>query len=163
MNKHKNQQIKTNEKIWLIPQNNKYITINNKYITSVDKTTIPSNSNQKINRIIVRRPIDNTDNKTTDNQFINQLMGTLMNGGSNLSGITNIDTIVNPKKEGNTEEIIVKKIDRVNLIYLDEKPKNLNDLLELCKKISVEYDPEKYYNIDLKILKKFHENVHGRQ
>ena len=151
MNKHNNQKIKPNEKIWLIPQNNKYITINNKYITPLDKSSIPSNTNQKINRIIVRRPIDNSDTKISDTQFINQLMGPLMNGCNYLlpknSGL-------NPKKEQTEQEIIVKKIDRENLIYLDEKPKNLNDLLELCKKISVEYDPEKYYNIDLKILKK---------
>lgn len=154
MNKHNNQKIKPNEKIWLIPQNNKYITINNKYITSLDKTNIPSNTNQKINRIVVRRPIDNSDTKISDNQFINQLMGTLMNGGNNLLPTNNINNGIYPKKEETEKEIIVKKIDRENLIYLDEKPKNLNDLLELCKKISVEYDSEKYYNIDLKILKK---------
>jgi stage V sporulation protein K len=152
MNKNNNQQIKSNDKIWLIPQNNKYITINNKYITPTNQTNIP-NTPQKINRIVVRRPVDNGENnKTTDDQFINQLMGTLLNGGNNL--FTNNIGLVTKKKEEVNTEIIVKKIDRENLIYLDEKPKNLIDLLELCKKISNEYDPEKYYNIDLKILKK---------
>jgi len=155
MNKHKNQHIKTNDKIWLIPQNNKYITINNKYITPSNNT--PSNINPKINRIVVRRPIDNSENnKTNDSQYINQLMGTLLNGGgNNMFTTTNIkNEKIQKKKEQEDKEIIVKKIDKKNLIYLDEKPKNLNDLLELCKKISIDYDPEKYYNLDLKILKK---------
>jgi len=134
MNKHKNQHIKTNDKIWLIPQNNKYITINNKYITPSNNT--PSNINPKINRIVVRRPIDNSENnKTNDSQYINQLMGTLLNGGgNNMFTTTNImNDMIPKKKEQEDKEIIVKKIDKKNLIYLDEKPKNLNDLLELCK------------------------------
>ena len=155
-NRNKYHELNNGEKFMLIPQNNKYINIYHNHPIS---QTPEKNKELSKTRIIVRKPGSQKEsNKETNNEdeFIGQLFGSLFSGiGSSSNGLDilkSLDTQKNSKKK-EEEEIVVPIIDREKLKFIDEKPKTLEDLLELSKTVDIKYNIEEYYNFDLKKLK----------
>lgn len=155
-NRNKYPELNSGEKFMLIPQNNKYINIyhNHPIIQTPEK-----NKELSKTRIIVRKPpIQKESTKETNNEdeFIGQLFGSLFNnigiGNNGLDILKSMDTQKNSKKK-EEEEIVVPIIDRDKLKFIEEKPKTLDELLELSKTVDTKYNIDEYYNFDLKKLK----------
>jgi SpoVK/Ycf46/Vps4 family AAA+-type ATPase len=157
-------ELNSNEKFILVPQQNKYITIYHNHlqpnppIINNDKNN-DKNKDITKTRIIVRKPKENDGIKEgggNEDEFLSQLFGSLFNGVTpgvnNLDPLKSSDNLKNQKKI-QQEEIVVPIIDRDKLKFIEEKPKTLDDLLELSIDIEKKYDIEEYYNFDLKKLK----------
>ena len=155
-NGNKYTEINSSDKFVLIPQNNKYINIYHNHPTP---SLIDKNKELSKTRIVVKKPINMKDsdiNKSgqNDDDFINQLFGSIFSGiGTNnyyevLKSKDNLNQPIKPKQEE-----VVSIIDREKLLFIDEKPESLDDLIELCKIIEVKYKIDDYYNFDLKKLK----------
>jgi len=151
-------EINSSDKFLLIPQNNKYINIyhNHPMIPTIDK-----NKEMTKTRIVVKKPIHMKDTDpgkpiNNDDEFIGQLFGSLFSGittnNLNLPNIKPKETI-NSSLKTNNDEVIISVIDREKLLFIDEKPESLDDLLDLCKIIESKYKIDDYYNFDLKKLK----------
>jgi len=156
-NKNKYTEINSHDKFLLIPQNNKYINI---YHNHPIGQSLDTNKDLTKTRIVVRKPMnmkENDVNKSgqTEDQFINQLFGSIFSGigGNNNVDILKTNDIVNQNVKKINEEIVVTNIDREKLLFIEEKPESLDDLLELCKIIETKYNINDYYNFDLKKLK----------
>jgi SpoVK/Ycf46/Vps4 family AAA+-type ATPase len=158
--------------IVLVPQYNKYISIFN---NNTPKAGLLANNQRelqpnptmtsipKITKIVVKRP-NNADNDNiesiNDDNIISNLISNILSGNSSLpiehnynfkSSILNKSQILNPNQNTNKtiEEIIIPKIDYDNMIFLDEKPKNIDDLLIIIHNIGNKYSLDKYYNLDI--------------
>ena len=154
-NKNKFTEINNDDKFMLIPQNNKYINIYHNHPLS---STLDKNKELSKTRIIVRKPPTNPkEGVTNDDEFIGQLFGSLFNGigpaGNNTDILKSADSLKNASKKKEEEEIVVPIIDREKLLFIDEKPQTLDDLLELSKIVDKKYNIDDYYNFDLKKLK----------
>jgi len=155
--------------IVLVPQYNKYISIFNNNTPKSDLLTSNQKellSNQKIptipkiTKIVVKRPNhsdnDNIDCNNDDN-IISNLISNILSGNSIensyncKSSILNKTAISKPNQNTNKsiEEIIIPKIDYDNMLFLDEKPKNIDDLLNVIHNIGNKYSLDKYYNLDI--------------
>ena len=146
----------------LIPQNNKYINIYNTYSQSQQNNsqTEKNQPTKKVHRFIVRKPIQEQQNNDETDEIINNLFGSIFSGlgggpGNGLE-IMGKSTKENDTKSNNTKTdniVVVPKIDRDRLKFVEEIPKTLNDLIQLGHLVDSKYDVNEYYNIDLKRLK----------
>jgi len=125
------------------------------------------NTLPKITRIVVKRPnygdMDSNDVNNNDDNIINNLISNILSGNSSIpiennynfkSTVLNNTKISKPNENINKpiEEVIIPEIDYANMLFLDEKPKNIDDLLAIICKIGKEYLLDKYYNLDIKRL-----------
>jgi SpoVK/Ycf46/Vps4 family AAA+-type ATPase len=153
-NRNKFTEINNDDKFMLIPQNNKYINI---YHNHPLPSTLDKNKDLSKTRIIVRKPPNPKEGGTTEDEFIGKLFGSLFNGIGPAVNSADIfksaDTLKNASKKKEEEEVVVSNIDREKLLFIDEKPQTLDDLLELSKIVDKKYNIDEYYNFDLKKLK----------
>lgn len=162
-NRHQNTTLDNKDKFILIPQNNKYINIYNTYQQQTPAQTDRNGPQvKKVHRLIVRKPTSDHQQQNQDNsdELLNNIFGSIFAGLS--SDQNNSLNMFGGQKsiEKNTAgldktspEIIIPKIDRDRLKFLDEKPKTLEELIFLGGLIGVKYDVNDYYNIDLERLK----------
>jgi stage V sporulation protein K len=126
-------------------------------------TTVPSMT-PKITRIVVKRPnnlendIENSEYSNllnNDDNIISSILQSILSGNSsfpvenklNFNLKKNTDQISKP-----IDEIVIPLIDYDNMIFIKEKPKNIDDLLSIISKIGSDYQLDKYYNLDIKRL-----------
>ena len=130
------------------------------------KTQSIPNIVPKITRIVVKRPnnlendIDNSANN--DDDIINSIISNILSGNSsipfdeklnlNFNNLLNKNTKNNENSNKQTDEVVIPNIDYENMLFIDEKPKNIEDLLFIINKIGNEYLLDKYYNLDMKRL-----------
>jgi len=179
--KQKYHELNSNDKYVLIPQNNKYINIyhNHPILTTppllppqldlfgkTTKDTPPAPAPAHVNktRIILRKqPLSSAKadgvggKQNNEDEFIGNLFNSLFSGisGNSTAGLDifkSFDTKP-AKKEPNESEIVIPSIDFEKMKFIDEKPKTLDDLIELIPLIDTKYNLEDLYNFDLKKLK----------
>ena len=166
----------------LVPQYNKYISIfntnnapkNSLLNTDNKEREIPKKTPciPKITRIVVKRP-NNLEHDTANNEYsnllnnddniISSILSNILSGNSSvpIENKFNLNSAIsnNPKNLKTSEssikhidEIIIPNIDYENMLFIDEKAKNIDDLLLIINKIGKEYLLDKYYNLDIKRL-----------
>lgn len=118
----------------------------------------------KITRIVVKRPNNSQEDPlqseynnliNNDNNIINSILSNILSGNQsipvennlNLNNTKNLKLSENGIK--NIDEVIIPNIDYENMLFIDEKPKNIDDLLFIISKIGKEYLLDKYYNLDI--------------
>jgi len=125
----------------------------------------------KITKIVVKRPTNSQEDPfqsgysnlvNNDNNIINSIISNILSGNPsipvenkfnlNLNNTKNLKLNENVIK--NIDEVIIPNIDYENMLFLDEKPKNIDDLLLIISKIGKEYLLDKYYNLDITRLNK---------
>lgn len=164
--KPKYQELNSNDKYVLIPQNNKYINIyHNHHISTppphksdIDKNKEPApppHSTHKTRIILRKQPLSKQDGKqNNEDEFIGNLFNSIFSGISGNSSTGGLDIFAKPtKKEPNESEIIIPSIDFKNMKFIDEKPKTLDDIIDLIQLIDTKYNMEDLYNFDLKKIK----------
>jgi hypothetical protein len=159
--------IKADDKIMLIPQYNKYVNIYNQPLGTNFQPAPVSNqplqpnrdSGAKVSRIVIKRPVNKqSDQENMEDTMLNSIMASLLSGSGG-SNMFSLDRMINnsekkPKIEDNkSTEPVIPLIDYENMMYIDECPRNLDDLLDIINKVGTKYDVTKYYNLDLARLK----------
>jgi hypothetical protein len=141
----------------LIPQYIKNITINNNVCNKEHNVKSPKNGNTRISRIIVKKPSFSKD--ISDDNLVGGILSSLFSMNKNAID-ENIVTIPNKDMKDLKQQQVNEfreNVDFSELLYIDEVPETLDDLLELVDIAKIKYDKSKNYNIDLKALDKSYE------
>jgi hypothetical protein len=133
----------------------------------ISKKTAPISSlTPKITRIVVKRPnnsekdIDNNDYNNllnSDDNIISNILSNILSGSSsfpieNKFNLNSCNIKNNETMNKKADDVIIPNIDYDNMIFIQEKPKNIEDLLLIISKIGSDYQLDKYYNLDIKRL-----------